>query len=66
MDKAVITVIGKDTIGIIYKVTGVLYKHNVNVLDITQTIMQEIFTMIMLIDIERSNISFNILVGGAF
>lgn len=61
MKKAVITVVGKDTTGIIYKVTGVLYHHNVNVLDITQTIMQDMFTMIMLTDITNSNVSFDAL-----
>ena len=59
MQKAVITVVGKDATGIIYRVTGVLFQRNANVLDITQTIMQEMFTMIMLIDISMLNISFD-------
>ena len=59
MKKAVITVVGKDATGIIYKVTGVLFRRNANVLDITQTIMQE---MIMLVDIGMLNISFDQLV----
>lgn len=63
MKKAVITVVGKDTTGIIYKVTGVLYNSNVNVLDITQTTMQDMFTMIMLCDITNSNLSFDRLVA---
>lgn len=62
MKKAVITVVGKDTTGIIYKVTGVLFHRNANVLDITQTIMQEMFSMIMLVDIGMLNISFDQLV----
>lgn len=62
MQKAVITVVGKDATGIIYRVTGVLFQRNANVLDITQTIMQEMFTMIMLIDISMLNISFDQLV----
>ncbi|MGI6031517.1 MAG: ACT domain-containing protein [Eubacteriales bacterium] len=63
MKKAVITVVGKDTTGIIYKVTGVLYQCNVNVLDITQTTMQDMFTMIMLTDITCCNVSFDRLVA---
>lgn len=59
MKKAVITVVGKDAPGIIYKVTGVLFHRNANVLDITQTIMQDMFTMIMMVDIELLNISFD-------
>ena len=62
MKKAVITVVGKDATGIIYRVTGVLFHRSANVLDITQTIMQEMFTMIMLVDISMLNISFDQLV----
>ena len=52
MKKAVITVIGKDTTGIIAKVSNLLYENNINILDISQTIMQDLFTMIMLCDIK--------------
>lgn len=48
--KAVVTVVGKDTKGIIAKVSTALYESNVNILDISQTIMQDLFTMIMLVD----------------
>ena len=48
--KAVVTVVGKDKVGIIAKVSNVLYENNVNILDISQTIMQDMFTMIMLVD----------------
>lgn len=48
--RAVITVIGKDTIGIIAKVSNYLYDNKINILDISQTIMQDLFTMIMLVD----------------
>ena len=51
--KAVITVIGKDTVGIIAKVSNMLYNHNINILDISQTIMQDLFTMIMLVDMRE-------------
>lgn len=52
--KAVITVLGKDRVGIIASVSAVLAECNVNILDISQTIMQDIFTMIMLVDISKS------------
>ncbi|MCL2697292.1 MAG: ACT domain-containing protein [Oscillospiraceae bacterium] len=51
--RAVITVIGKDTVGILAKVTGVCAADNVNVMDVTQTIMQDLFAMTMLADISR-------------
>ena len=50
--KAVITVIGKDKTGIISGVTTVLAENGVNIMDINQTIMQEYFTMIMLVDLK--------------
>lgn len=56
--KAVITVLGHDRIGIIASVTGILAQENVNILDISQTIMQNIFTMIMLVDLSRMKIGF--------
>ena len=52
MKKAVITVIGKDTVGIIAKVSNLLFENNINILDISQTIMQDLFTMIMLVDMK--------------
>lgn len=55
--RAIITVVGKDKIGIIAGITSVLSKHKVNVLDISQTILQEYFTMIMLVDLSRMEIS---------
>jgi ACT domain-containing protein len=55
--RAVITVIGKDKVGIIARISNILADSGVNILDISQTIMQEIFTMIMLVDTELSDIS---------
>ena len=49
--KAVITVLGKDRTGIIAAVSGLLYQENVNILDISQTILSGMFTMIMLVEI---------------
>jgi ACT domain-containing protein len=57
--KAVITVLGSDRIGIIASVTGILAETNVNILDISQTIMQNIFTMIMLVDISKMECEFS-------
>lgn len=54
--KAVITVIGKDQVGIIARVSNLLYKHDINILDISQTIMHELFTMIMIVDMKGSHI----------
>ncbi|MCL2077274.1 MAG: ACT domain-containing protein [Oscillospiraceae bacterium] len=56
--KAVITVIGKDTVGILAKVTGICADANANVMDVTQTIMQDLFAMTMLIDISSLNENF--------
>ena len=53
MNKAVITVIGKDTVGIIAKVSNLLFENGINILDISQTIMQDLFTMIMLVDVKE-------------
>ena len=57
--KAIITVIGKDRIGIIAQVSSILAKNMVNILDISQTILQENFTMIMLVDLSKMKISFS-------
>lgn len=54
MEKAIITVIGKDKVGIIAKVTTTLSECKVNVLDITQTILKDMFTMMMIVDISSS------------
>jgi len=56
--KAVITVIGCDRIGIIASITGILAEADVNILDISQTIMQNIFSMIMLVDISKMKCEF--------
>ena len=50
MDKAIITVVGKDTVGIIAKVCTYLADNGVNVLDISQTIVSGFFNMMMIVD----------------
>lgn len=57
--KAVITVIGKDTVGIIAGVSTLCAEHNANIVDITQSVMREYFAMIMLADIDELNIPFS-------
>ncbi len=56
--RAIVTVIGRDQVGIIAAVCALLSEHKVNVLDISQTILQEYFTMIMLVDASGSTIPF--------
>lgn len=52
--KAVITVVGQDKKGIIAKVSNVLYENDINILDISQTIMEDMFTMIMMVDMRSA------------
>lgn len=54
MDKTIITVVGKDTVGIIAKVCSYLADNNINILDISQTIVQGFFNMMMIVDIQKS------------
>ena len=57
--RAIVTVIGKDRIGIIHGVSSVLSESSVNILDISQTIMDDMFVMIMLVDCSGSVIPFS-------
>ena len=57
--KAILTVIGKDKVGIIAGISAELEKLNVNILDVNQTIMGEFFTMIMMLDLKLSSNSFD-------
>ena len=63
MSKAVLTVIGCDKVGIIAAVTGYLAKVNVNILDISQTIMDDLFTMVMLVDVSAAGEPFSVIAG---
>ena len=56
--KAIVTVVGKDRIGIIASVCSLLANYQVNILDISQTVMQGYFTMMMAVDTSRSDIPF--------
>lgn len=54
MKKTIITVVGKDTVGIIARVCTYLADNQINILDISQTIVQEFFNMMMIVDMEKS------------
>lgn len=56
--KAVISVIGKDTVGILAKVSTKCAEYDVNIDDVTQTVMQDIFTMIMMTDTTNCSVDF--------
>ena len=60
--RAVITVVGKDAVGILAKVSGRCSDHQVNVIEVTQSILQDVFAMIMMVDISKSTIPFTELV----
>jgi ACT domain-containing protein len=57
--RAVVTVIGKDRTGIIYNVSKILAESNVNIEDISQTVMADFFTMIMLVNLDQMSIDFS-------
>ena len=58
MKKTIITVVGKDTVGIIAKVCTYLADNNVNILDISQTIVQDYFNMMMVVDANHASKKF--------
>ncbi|QWU14533.1 ACT domain-containing protein [Paenibacillus sophorae] len=60
--KGIITVLGKDKVGIIAKVCTYLAERNVNILDISQTIVQDYFNMMMIVDISQAAKSTEVLV----
>ena len=57
--RAVITVIGKDTIGILHKVSGICANHNANVIEVTQSVLQDMFAMIMMVDLSGMSADFS-------
>ena len=54
----VITVTGKDTVGIVARVSTLCAEHKANIVDITQTVLSEYFAMILLVEIENLNVPF--------
>ena len=59
MKKTIITVVGKDTVGIIAKVCTYLAENSVNILDISQTIVQDYFNMMMIVDANNTKKKFD-------
>ena len=59
MSKIVITVVGKDTVGIVAAVCTYLAENHINLLDITQTILQDYFNMMMIVDVSRMEKTFD-------
>lgn len=60
MKKTIITVVGKDSVGIIAKVCTYLAEHKINILDISQTIVQGFFNMMMVVDMDDTEKEFNL------
>ena len=58
MNRTIITVVGKDTVGIIAKVCTYLAENRINILDISQTIVQGFFTMMMIVDVTKMEMDF--------
>ena len=54
--KAVLSVIGKDQVGILAFVSNECAKHNVNIIDVSQTVMQDTFAMIMMVELDKMSI----------
>ncbi|NPV29724.1 MAG: ACT domain-containing protein [Firmicutes bacterium] len=61
VNRAIVTVLGHDKVGIIAGIAGVLASVNVNILDISQTVLQEFFAMIMIVDLTGCNVDFSTL-----
>ena len=59
--RAVITVVGKDRTGIIAKISDTLYQHDVNIVDISQNVMEDMFAMAMLVGIDKCTVDFTTL-----
>lgn len=59
--RVIITVLGQDKVGIIAGISAILAENNVNILDISQTILKDIFTMVMVCDIAKCKIDFGAL-----
>ncbi|MCR5484188.1 MAG: ACT domain-containing protein [Clostridiales bacterium] len=55
--KAVITVLGKDAVGILAKVSAVCAENNVNIIDVSQSTLRDIFCMIMMVEMDKSTIT---------
>ncbi len=54
--KAIITVVGKDTLGILAKVSTACAESNVNIIEVTQSVLQDMFAMTMMVEIDKSSL----------
>ena len=61
--KAIVTVLGTDKPGIIAEISGCLYRYNINILDITQTILSGYFTMVMMVELSGMTCPFDEMTG---
>jgi ACT domain-containing protein len=59
--RAIVTIIGSDRVGIIAGIANVIAEANVNILDISQSVIREFFTMIMMVDLSAATVSFETL-----
>ncbi len=57
--KAVITVVGKDALGIVAKISTACFEYGANIVDIKQKVMREFFTMILIVELDALNVSFS-------
>lgn len=56
--KAIITIVGNDTVGVLAKASGICAKYNANIIDVSQTVMGEYFSMVMMADIAKLSCEF--------
>lgn len=59
--RAVVTVIGRDKPGIISKISATMFQNEVNILDIQQNVLEDLFAMVMLVDISKCKVDFSVL-----
>ncbi len=59
--RAIITVVGKDTVGILAKVSTLCAEQGASIIDVTQTVMQEMFVMVMMVDISGMSVDIGVL-----
>ena len=62
--RPIITVIGKDKVGIVAGISVELLNYDINIIDISQTIMEEFFTMVLIVDLSKSKKSFDEIKNG--
>ncbi|RVU96649.1 ACT domain-containing protein [Coriobacteriales bacterium OH1046] len=61
MKRVIVTVVGKDAVGIIARLCAYMAEHNINILDITQTIVSGFFNMMMIVDMAQATAPFDVI-----